>query len=280
MTSGRFVLLGHPLGHSLSPVLHQAAYDALGLAHSYELVDCPGQVDLAAHVSRLRAGEYLGANVTLPWKGQALGLADSAHPSAGETGAANVLQRSAAGLVAYNTDVSALQQELARLCPAPRRALVIGSGGAARAATVACRRLGARVEVAARRFADDDRSAQAFRDLGAHIRSWSQPLESELIVQATSAGMSGADSGEELAARIPWSELGPHAVAYDVVYRPEATPFVEAARAAGVRTSSGIGMLVGQALAAMRLWLGTAPPRLLLLEAARAALAADEAVIS
>jgi shikimate dehydrogenase len=285
----RFVLLGHPVAHSLSPAIHQAAYDALGLPHRYDLVDAADEGQVRAAVEALRRGEIAGANVTIPWKRAALRLADAADPSASSIGAANVLAKSAAlGIVACNTDVLALREELALLVPAPRRIVVIGNGGAALAAVAASRGLGAEVGVVARRFRPDERGSlpdsEEITRLGATALPWPEQglassfhdyvCEADLVVQATSAGMLGADQGGTVARLVPWPELPAGAKAYDLVYNPFETPFLEQARLAGRRAEGGLGMLVGQARAAIELWLGVSPPREPLLAAAVRALAA------
>ena len=175
----RFVLLGHPVAHSLSPVIHRAAYEALALPHRYELLDAPDEAALAAAVAELRHGAIAGANVTIPWKRAALALADRADPSASDVGAANVLLRAASGeVVAHNTDVLALAREIGERAPSVSAGLVLGSGGAALAAVAALRKLGARtVGVSARRF-DGSRPAREwphageFERLGAVLVPW------------------------------------------------------------------------------------------------------------
>jgi shikimate dehydrogenase len=283
----RFVLLGHPVAHSMSPAIHHAAYDALGLRHRYELIDAPSEAEVASAVDALRRGEIAGANVTIPWKRVALRLADVADASASEIGAANVLVKSGDRIVAYNTDVLALREELALLVPSPRRIVVIGSGGAALAAVASARGLGAEVGVVARSFDPKTKLAtvsEEFARLGAMPLTW--PMldpasrfhdfvrQADIVVQATSAGMHGADGGETVAGLVSWAELPAHAAAYDLVYNPPLTPFLKRARAAGRRGEGGLGMLVGQARAAIELWLGAAPPKEPLLAAAQAALAA------
>lgn len=273
----RFVLLGHPVAHSLSPVIHQAAYRSLGMAHRYELVDAPDLAALEAACHELRRGTIAGANVTIPWKREALKLADRADPSASDVGAANVLVRSARGeIVAYNTDVPALAREIGERAAAPGRGLVLGSGGAALAAVAALARLGATdIGVSARRFdanvaRDTWPGAAEFRRLGATLVAWPSPgtheledfaAEAAVIVQATSAGMHGAGPGAEVAGVVPWSRLGHETFAYDLVYNPADTEFLLAARAHGLPAAGGLGMLVGQAAFAFALWLGAEPPR-------------------
>jgi shikimate dehydrogenase len=286
----RFILIGHPVAHSVSPAIHQAAYQALGLSHRYDLVDCGDEAAVRHNVLALRAGEVAGANVTVPWKRLALALADRADGSARDTGVANVLSLDASGaVVASNTDAAALADELAALASAPASAVIIGAGGAAQAAVVACKSLGIQqIRVSSRSWlatsAESEwERAERFRALGATPLAWptasaaselvSELRDTDVIVQATSAGMHGAGPGEEVSSWIPWPELKPSTVAYDVVYNPARTPFLAAAEAAGVRASGGLGMLVRQAARALELWLGRMPPLEPLEQAARRALA-------
>jgi shikimate dehydrogenase len=99
-------------------------------------------------------------------------------------------------------------------------------------------------------------------------------VQADVVIQATSAGMSGADDGAEVASVVPWGRLPKHALAYDLVYRPARTPFVAAAEAAGIAASSGLGMLVRQAEASYRIWLGSDPPPGAMKKAAAVTLAA------
>ncbi len=270
-----FVLLGHPVGHSVSPAIHGAAYRALGASHHYEVRDCPTPERVRAEVEKLRAGELAGANVTVPWKRLALELADRADDSARATGVANVLSRDEQGLItASNTDAGALADEIAALHPRPRRATVIGSGGAAQAAVVACRMLGLTdIAVSGRSWRRGEpvaswKHAASFEALAATPRAWpehagdrhpdslsSAMLGADVIIQATSAGMRGAGPGEQVSAWVPWRELAAGAVAIDVVYNPRVTPFLSAAEAAGVVHRGGLGMLVRQAALALAIWL-------------------------
>lgn len=276
MSASAFALLGHPVGHSVSPAMFAAAFESLGLPHRYERIDVPDEAALARQLARLRAGELAGANVTMPHKRAALQLADRAHESAAETGAANVLTRAGGGVVAHNTDVAAL---LARL-PACGSAVVLGAGGAALAAVRALRQRGcAAIALTSRSLIGAglrDARAGALRAAGAELIAYGESLPAaEVVVQATSAGVRGgaAQSGE-LLALVPWHRLDPRAFAIDLVYGPEPTPFVRAARERGLRAEDGLAMLVGQAELAFRLWLGEASPAGVMEQAARGALAA------
>jgi shikimate dehydrogenase len=297
----RLALLGQPVGHSLSPAIHAAALSALGLPHSYAAMEISTTTALRRVVDELRCGSLHGANVTMPYKRAVLELVDIVAPAAIAVGAANVVYRGAAGrVVADNTDATALASELAELGASvvgPRsRAVIVGSGGAALAAVEACASLGyAQIGVTSRSWGSLDAlftsaSAERARLHGALTvpwpgagatpmlrRPWDELTEgADLVLQATSAGMSGQDSGDEVAGIVPWRRLPAGALAYDLVYRPLVTPFVASARAAGLRAESGLGMLVHQAALSLELWLGRRAPVSVMRRAAQAELEGRE----
>jgi shikimate dehydrogenase len=191
-------------------------------------------------------------------------------------------------VVAHNTDVMALVEEVGALAPSPERVLVLGSGGASLAAVAAARLLGARdIGVSARKWTlERDRAnwphAGDIVRLGAEPLPWGAgegPLadfavRSDVVLQATSAGMHGAGPGDDVALVVPWSRLRKSSVAYDLVYNPTDTEFQRCARDAGLVARGGLGMLVAQAARAFELWLGIAPPREPMMTAARVALLA------
>jgi shikimate dehydrogenase len=265
----RFAVIGDPVAHSKSPRMQAAAFRAMGLPHTYEAVRVE-RSDLPRIVSALRAGDFAGVNVTVPHKEHVLALVDAVDEGARAAGAANTLVRAADGRVlAYNTDAPALAEEVRALVDdgddlRDLRALVLGSGGAARAAKMAlATHLGVR-EVLLR--------ARTPREPG--TQAWLPSPESEsttrLVLQATSAGMTGADPGEAVASAVAWDALPTDAAALDVVYAPPETPFLRSARARGLRCANGLGMLARQGALALQLWLGEKGP----LEVMRAALEA------
>jgi shikimate dehydrogenase len=276
----RFALIGDPVAHSKSPAMHAAAYRALGMEHTYEAIRCDAS-DLAAIVARVRSGDLDGVNVTVPHKQRILDHVDSVDASAIACGAANTLARQRDGTVrAYNTDAPALAKEIRALAGRTLHgatAIVLGSGGAARAAIAACAiDLGvASVVVRARAFADPASRVELAREwprllsrAGSAAKVSAAPLGIDLpidraasiVVQATSAGMSGAAPGDGVAAAVAWDALASDAVAIDAVYAPPETPFLRAARARGLRAANGLGMLARQGALAFELWLGVAAP--------------------
>ena len=300
----RYALFGHPVGHSVSPAMFNAALGSFGERDIYTALDLANESDLRDAVDDLRSGAIDGANVTLPYKQTVLGLVDAVAPSAQEVGAANVLTVSDGRVTAHNTDVDALAAEItSHWSGKPRsRAAVIGGGGAALAAIAACRRLGFKLVCATSRSWSNSEamyeapSAERARALGVLTTLWpgdgdeptterskaSQVLrlqwkdlvaDADCVIQATSAGMLGGSRGEEVAAIVPWDRLPPHALVYDVVYNPAVTPLLAAARQHGLHAEGGLGMLVRQAELAIKMWTGHDAPGDLMRRAAEAALA-------
>lgn len=242
----KFAVVGDPIAHSKSPQMHMAAFAALGMSHTYEAVQA-NHDELAAVVGRLRSGELAGLNVTVPHKVRILELVDVVAPSAAAAGAANTLVRDAEGrIMAHNTDVHALTLEVSRLLPNEGAALVLGTGGASRAAVAALRgSMGyARVLVRGRPLTPDP-------SVERHVA---------LIVQTTSCGMTGADPGEIVRDGVAWDALPKTAVVLDIVYSPPETPLLAEARRRGLRCANGLGMLARQGALAFELWLGVPAP--------------------
>ncbi|WP_412069508.1 shikimate dehydrogenase [Rubrivirga sp. IMCC43871] len=265
------VLLGDPVGHSLSPTIHNAAFQAQGIDAVY--LACAVEAGrLASAVEGLAALGALGANVTIPHKQTALALAGEATPTARALGAANTLVRTEAGWRADNTDVAGfltpLDAHRQRLAGAS--VVVLGAGGAARAVVYAAlAELGARVTIAARRREQGEALAADLRAVGpvavTGLDDTAAIRDATLVVNATPLGMGGE--------RMPVDASALHAgqIVYDLVYRPAVTPLLAAAQAAGGTTIGGLPMLLGQAAASYRQWTGRDFP---LDTACRAALAA------
>ncbi|HKB50016.1 MAG TPA: shikimate dehydrogenase [Solirubrobacterales bacterium] len=260
----RLAVLGHPVGHSRSPAMHNAALAELGLAGewSYEAIDlAPDELEPRV---RAMAGEgFVGANVTVPHKGAALSLADSLSETAREIGAANTLSFAAGEIRADNTDARGLLDTL----PAPpggRRALVLGAGGAARAAVWVLVREGAEVDVWNRTAL---RAEHLCGELGG--TPIDAPLQGayELIVNTTAAGMRGEDPLAELP--LGPAEFAAGQTVVDLVYGEEPSRLLAAAAAAGATVVDGIEVLVRQGALSLRIWTGREPPLEVMRAAAR-----------
>lgn len=292
----RFALVGHPVQHSASPAMHTAAFRALGVPHLYEAIDCPTRNALERALGLLRRGYFAGLNVTAPYKETALELAGASDPETLKIGAANTLRMVNGAILASNTDVPAMVEQIQEAKVRLGVALVLGSGGAARAAVEACLLLGVRViGVTSRSWSDSETLyespvAQAFRDRRVLTFPWPGVAEeserskgsmalqlqwsefagmADLIIQATSAGLHEQNPGEPVAATIPWHRVPLHAAAYELIYGPHPTPFMLAAQQHGLQVLDGIELLARQGARSLSLWLQQPAPYEVMLETAR-----------
>jgi shikimate dehydrogenase len=262
----RLAVLGHPVAHSRSPAMQTAALEALGLGGewSYEAIDL-APPEFARRVSAMPGEGFVGANVTVPHKRAALAIADRPSATASAIGAANTLSFEDGSVGAENTDAGGLIDAIGR-SPEGARALVLGAGGAARAALWALAREGAEVEVWNRTA---ERAEALSVELGGAAVADPDAGAYAVIVNATAAGLQGED---QLAA-LPISpgRLGPAQTVVDMVYGEQPSALLAAASAAGAATVDGIEVLVRQGARSLRVWTGAEPP----LEAMRAAAVRD-----
>jgi shikimate dehydrogenase len=261
-TTQVFGIFGCPVEHSLSPVMQNAAMQAIGLDAVYvPFMVAPDKLDDAVHA--LRALRIRGVNVTIPHKENILSLLDELDPKARMIGAVNTVLNQDGRLVGYNTDQTGLIKSLAHdldFHPKGRRILMFGAGGAARAALVALAEQGAQwIGIANRTRQKAEDLAQSFRSLfpgtifavlGLDEVELSEVCPAvDLLINSTSLGMKG-----EIFEEIPWKQLKASAVVYDIVYRRPDTPLVATAREYGHPAADGLGMLIAQGEDAFRLW--------------------------
>jgi shikimate dehydrogenase len=259
-------VLGHPIAHSRSPAIHNAAFEALGLAGEwvYEAIDVEpdGFDDL---VRGMPADGFVGANVTVPHKRAALAVAHHASPAAAAIGAANTLTFEDGEIGADNTDAPGL---LAALPETPRgdRALTLGAGGAARAVVWALEGAGAQVEIWNRTAERARELADEFDVAAVESKDELDAGEYDLIVNATSVGLehpgSDHDPSSVLEALGFPSDGGFRSgqVVVDLVYGSAETELIAAARAAGATTVDGLDVLIHQGAASFLIWTGIDPP--------------------
>lgn len=258
----RLAVLGHPVGHSRSPAMQNAALTELGLSGEwgYEAIDLSPD-EFEVRVRAMQGEGFVGANVTVPHKGAAISLADSLSETAREIGAANTLSFDRGEIRADNTDAQGLLDAL----PAPpegMRALVLGAGGAARAAVWALVREGAEVAVWNRTGL---RAEHLCGELGGTPTATPDPAHFELIVNTSSAGLRGEDPFTELPLAPASFAAGQTVV--DLVYGAQPSRLLAAASAAGAAVVDGVEVLVRQGALSLRIWTGRDAP----LEAMRAA---------
>jgi shikimate dehydrogenase len=268
-------LFGHPVAHSLSPAMHNAAFRSLGLPHTYTALDVAPD-GLVNVVTTLRHGDALGANVTIPHKEAAVRLVDEATELAHRIGAVNTILRRGARLIGDNSDKYGFEQAIANVPGGHARTagslfamntvLVLGAGGAARACILALLERENSVLVAARDRGRADAVARSLAPFGIGGRTvavvpWpTSAVRVDGVVNATPLGLHGEDPLEGLA-------LPP--VVVDIVPTAVETPLVKRARAAeNVTVVDGLAMLLHQAARSFELWTGVPAP----LEVMRAAL--------
>ncbi len=265
-------LVGYPLGHSLSPRLHRAALDTLGLQGEYRLypVDPASPGELGELLHRVRTGEIAGLNVTIPHKQTVLPLLDALTPAAQAIGAVNTIFRAAGQLIGDNTDAPGFLHDLReRLNIASfehLKVLILGAGGSARAVAYALLSQGCHITIAARRPEQAHALATDLSKLSPKLQPAACSLQLDtfnlspqmLIVNTTPVGMSPHVAASPWPANIPFPE---DAAVYDLIYNPRETLLVKQARAAGLSAVIGLGMLIEQAALAFERWVGIDAPR-------------------
>jgi shikimate dehydrogenase len=257
-------VLGFPVGHSRSPAIQNAAFAELGLNWRYlKLPVAPERFEET--VRALPGSGYRGANVTVPHKLAALGLADDASEAAQAIGAANTLTFEDGSVRADNTDAGGFLAALGE-SPAGLRTLVLGAGGAARAVAWALRGAGAAEVLVWNRTSE--RAQGLARDLG--VESVSEPGSCDLLVNATTVGLSAEDSREYALGELGLASLDAPATVVDLVYGSHVTPVCAWAQAAGSRVVDGLEVLVLQGALSFELWTGRDAPLEVMREAARA----------
>lgn len=258
--------------------MHRAAFAYAGLPGDYQALRV-GPAELPARLEQLRTSELLGVNLSLPHKEAALPLLDDLSHAARQIGAVNTVVRRHGYLLGDNTDapglLAALQEVgLGTRLQGGRAMVVLGAGGAARAAVYAALiGLESDVYIVNRTFAKAEALAQQWFVPKAEfqVRAAAEPdvpwNEVDLIINATSAGL--GNPAETPLPDFDFSRLPAHAAVYDMVYRPTETRLMREARAAGLHAENGLGMLAHQARLAFRAWTGIEVPAEVFANAAR-----------
>ncbi len=263
-------LIGYPLGHSLSPKIQAAAFRSCGLEGDYSLFPVrPDDIQgMQALLSRLRAGEIQGLNVTIPHKQNIIPYLDELTPTAKSIGAVNTIYRRECKLIGDNTDAPGFLKDLHRFLAnhqSPihqiiKPSIILGAGGSAKAVVYSLLDDGWEVTIAARRIEQASELAKQFE--GVKVTEYNlqtfQPANMQLIVNTTPVGMTpNIDQS-------PWPENLPfpaHATIYDLVYNPRETKFVQDACLQGRPAATGLGMLIEQAALSFEVWTGHQPSR-------------------
>lgn len=261
-------IFGDPVAHSLSPLMQNAALAQAGIDAVYVpfhvLPEC-----LEKAVAAIRSLHLWGVNVTVPHKEAVLRYLDVVDPAARLIGAVNTVVNRDGVLTGYNTDAHGLLRSLAedlQFDPAGRRILLLGAGGACRAAVVALAQSGAAWIGVANRTRS--RAMDLVGEFGASLKGTNLAALSldpeevsatlpqvDLLLNTSAVGLKGEGFGD-----FPWSDLGPGTLVYDMVYGRAETPLVQSARSRGLRVADGLGMLAAQGEEAFFLWTHRRPP--------------------
>jgi shikimate dehydrogenase len=261
----RVVLIGHPVAHSLSGAMQQAAFDELGIDARYELWD-RAPIELADAVNELRSEEFLGANVTIPHKERVVPMVDRLTEEATATGAVNTITREGRRLIGHNTDVAGFKVALDKLVgrqKMPKQAVVLGAGGGARAVVYGLIREGfQRIVVFNRHLHRAEGLVKHFGRTAAHMELRAMPwhesiieveiAKAKVLVNATSIGLTSDVSP------VPAAALNDELLVLDLIYSK--TRLLRDAAAASATTSDGELMLLHQGAAAFTLWTGQPAP--------------------
>ncbi len=254
----KFAVFGHPVAHSKSPWIHQQFAQQFALQLEYQALELPLEGFAQAALQCFTQHDFLGANVTVPFKEQAFALCQQLTPEAQAAGAVNTLVRQPEGLLGHNTDGLGLVADLEHNCGlvlAGKRILLLGAGGAVRGVIGPLLAAGAQLVLSNRTLAKAEQLAQqmsAFAPQAGSIQAL--PLEAlgsgyDYIINGTSASLSG-----QAMALDPLAWQGVQA-SYDMMYGPGLTAFNQQAQAAGVAQQfDGLGMLVEQAALAFACW--------------------------
>lgn len=274
-------IIGYPLGHSISPAMHNAAFKKLKLDWEYEPFEVNPK-DLEEALKGMRALHIAGFNVTIPHKETIIPLIDEVTKNARIIGAVNTIVNQEGRLVGYNTDGAGFIESLkgdAKFDPKGKDVVLLGAGGAARAVSVML------AEAKAKSLIIADIDGEKAKSLSEYIGSYfdikcnfvepnSHELQlaiddADLLVNSTPIGMHPNDKASPLEKGIKLHKI---LTVYDLVYNPSETKLLKGAKAAGAKTCSGLGMLVRQGALALTLWTGKEAPIEVMRKAGLAAL--------
>jgi shikimate dehydrogenase len=261
-------IIGYPIDHSLSPLMHNAAFEAMGLDYCY----IPLEVEprrIRSAVKALRVLGFCGFNVTIPHKRRIMALVDRLTPEARLIGAVNTVEIRHGRWIGHNTDgrgfLQAFTEETGESVPG-KRVMILGAGGAARAVAFQWALEGGAAVVIANR--SSARADELVRDLRrppvrcpASALPWTKASliegvrQADIIINATSVGMKPDDPP-----LLPSYVLKPHHIVCDLIYKPSVTFLLKQAQAAGAKAINGLGMLVHQGALAFEIWTGRRPP--------------------
>lgn len=262
-------IFGEKLSHSLSPVFQNVAFEYCEIHALYEVWELSSD-QLLERVNLLRQSNTLGANVTIPYKELAYNMVDELDETALQIGAINTIVNNSGVLKGYNTDITGFirsLKEVASFSPSGKNVLILGAGGAARAAifgllnenvnsiTVANRTEGRAVKM----LDDFGVNKEIFKTMSIYDENLTQvSLNSDLIINATSVGMQHSEMEDQ--SLLSAHQIPRNCVVYDIVYNPLLTPLLKNAQIAGAEIMQGLWMLIFQGVDSFELWTGKSAP--------------------
>ncbi len=259
-------VIGNPLGHSLSPIMHNAGFKELGLNFIYVPFEV-SEKGLANTLIMLKAKDFRGLNITHPFKIKIIDYLDELDELAEEIGAVNTIVNNEGTLTGYNTDTYGALEALSRngvtIETSGGKILILGAGGAARAVAVPIAKAGKNLIIANRTL---QRAEDLVDKLNSFTASGSEAIKIEevetvidtldIVINCTPVGMKGGPGGVP----IPTGLISNDLIIFDIVYSPRDTPLISAAKNVGAKVIYGYEMLIYQGMKAFELWTGESAP--------------------
>ena len=263
----KFAILGYPIGHTISPQIHKAGFESLGVDATYEILETAPE-NLIDRIKFLKINGYSGVNVTIPLKVKIAMFVDSVDKNADLAGAINTIKIDAdKSMSGFNTDITGFKSALLSYDLSGKEVSILGTGGASRAVTVACIDLGVKkINFYTRNIPNSLDFVKFFRELAPNVEFTLNQNEmlkdlssTKLLVNATPIGMKGHSADQSPVNKQVLSSLPKDAIVYDIIYNPTETILLQCAENLGYKTISGLDMLVAQAVEAQRIWFGSTP---------------------
>ena len=264
----KLAIIGYPIGHTLSPVLYEAAFKELNLDYSYEVLSTPPE-DLISQIKRLRSGKYFGFNVTIPHKVPVTLFLAKYDEFVNLTGSVNVVKiEDDMSLSGYNTDVYGFMEAIPKdMDLNKKKAAIIGTGGAARAVCAGLYKKGvSKIDIYTRNVINSAETISTLRSRFSEIEiksiqtSLMEGLEDvDILVNTTPMGMKNFDEDSSPVDDKNIESLKEDAIVYDIVYNPLRTALISKAIKYNKRYICGLDMLVYQAVRAVEIWSGQKP---------------------
>lgn len=264
----KFGLIGYPLGHSISPAIHKAGFNSLGIDASYELLETDPE-DLVDRVKFFKHNHYSGFNVTIPLKLPISLFLQEVDRTADIAGAVNTVKIDDKVIFkGYNTDVLGFKKAIpSDIVLTGKRAAILGTGGASRAAAIGLIDLGVKgIDFYTRNIPNSMDLLNYMRRLFPNVNFETHQIERvrdlsmfDMVVNTTPIGMLGRSADMMPLESSAIQTIPKHAVVYDVIYNPKKTLLLKESEKSGLRTINGLDMLIYQAVSAQEIWFGRTP---------------------